>query len=200
MSISAMENIVSNCERRALRSGATKAVPRICDLYAAVPAIAGKIELVYEGEREGVVAVARRILGQAVQAAFKRSFPDAYASKPVKQKGVKGGPVGSKDAPLDDTAYKPVLDWFAKGNRVEITDAMSALDYAKTLEQIPGLRAIAEGNLKPLPDEVPLAMEFVLEGLHQNSLIAREDLEAAVSYKDMLKTMFESMGSGRGEE
>jgi hypothetical protein len=43
-------------------------------------------------------------------------------------------------------------------------------------------------------------MEFVLEGLHQNSLIAREDLEAAVSYKDMLKTMFESMGSSRGDE
>src|SRR5436190_11775612 len=106
MSISAMENIVSNCERRALRSGEKRAVPRICDLYAAVPAIAGKIELVYEGEREGVIAVARRILGQAVQAAFKRSFPDAYASKPVRSKGSRPGP-GTKDAPLDETAYKP---------------------------------------------------------------------------------------------
>ncbi|HUR38214.1 MAG TPA: magnesium chelatase [Planctomycetota bacterium] len=200
MSISAMENIVSNCERRALRSGESKAVPRICDLYAAVPAIAGKIELVYEGEREGVVAVARRILGQAVQAAFKRSFPDAVASKPVKQKSVKGAPGGSKDAPLDDTAYKPVLDWFAKGNRVEITDAMSSTEYAKALEQVPGLKAIAEQHLKPASDQLPLAMEFILEGLHQNSLVAREDLDAAVSYKDMLKTMFESMGSGRGDE
>jgi len=200
MSISAMENIVSNCERRALRAGEGKAVVRICDLYAAVPAIAGKIELVYEGEREGVVAVARRILGQAVQGAFKRAFPDAVVSKPVRQKGARGGASGSKDAPLDETAYKPVLDWFAKGNRVEITDAMSAPDYARALEQIPGLKAIAEGNLKPPPEELPLAMEFVLEGLHQNSLIAREDLDAAVSYKDMLKTMFESMGSGRGDE
>jgi magnesium chelatase subunit I len=77
---------------------------------------------------------------------------------------------------------------------------MSASDYVKTLEGIPGLKAIAEGHLKPLPDEMALAMEFVLEGLHQNSLIAREDLDAAVSYKDMLKTMFESMGSGRGDE
>jgi magnesium chelatase subunit I len=165
-----------------------------------VPAIAGKIELVYEGEREGVVAVARRILGQAVQSTFKRSFPDGYTSKPVKQKSVKGAPGGSKDAPLDDTAYKPVLDWFAKGNRVEITDAMSSADYARALEQVPGLKAIAEQHLKPAADQLPLAMEFVLEGLHQNSLVAREDLDAAVSYKDMLKTMFESMGSGRGEE
>ena len=198
--VSAMENVVSNCERRALKSGESKSVPRICDLYAAVPAIAGKIELVYEGEREGVIAVARRILGQAVQASFKRVFPDAYASKPVKQKGLKGGPVGSKDAPLDETAYKPVLDWFAKGNRVEITDSMSSADYVKVLEQVPGLSGIAEHNLKSLADHLPLAMEFVLEGLHQHSLIAREDLDAAVSYKDMLKTMFESMGSGRGDE
>jgi magnesium chelatase subunit I len=201
MSISAMENIVSNCERRAIRSGEKKAVPRICDLYAAVPAIAGKIELVYEGEREGVIAVARRILGQAVQAAFKKSFPDAYASRPAKTKSVRpGAGPGTKDAPLDETAYKPVLDWFARGSRVEITDQMSGADYVRALEQVPGLRAIAENHLKPAPEELPLAMEFVLEGLHQNSLIAREDLEAAVSYKDMLKTMFESMGSSRGEE
>jgi magnesium chelatase subunit I len=175
-------------------------VPRICDLYAAVPAIAGKIELVYEGEREGVVAVARRILGQAVQAAFKRFFPDAYASKPAKPRGGRPAPGGSKDAPLDDTAYKPLLDWFARGSRVEITDAMSAKDYLSALEAVPGLRDLAERHLKPPADELPLAMEFVLEGLHQNSLIAREDLDAAVSYKDMLKTMFESMGSTRGEE
>jgi magnesium chelatase subunit I len=207
MSISAMENVVSNCERRALRLGERRAVPRICDLYAAVPAIAGKIELVYEGEREGVIAVARRILGQAVQAAFKRSFPDALGSKPLdaapgkspRSKSGRPGP-GTKDAPLDDTAYKPVLDWFARGSRVEITDAMSTADYGKALDQVPGLRGIAEAHLKPAAEEAPLAMEFVLEGLHQNSLIAREDLDAAVSYKDMLKTMFESMGTSRGEE
>ncbi len=199
LSISAMENIVSNCERRAIRLGEKRVVPRICDLFAAIPAIAGKIELVYEGEREGVVAVARRILGQAVQAAFKRCFPDAYASKPVRQKGNRPGP-GTKDAPLDDTVYKPVLDWFAKGERIEITDSMTAADYARALAGVPGLREIAERHLKPGEDESALAMEFVLEGLHQNSLIAKEDLDSAVSYKDMLKTMFESMGSPRSEE
>jgi magnesium chelatase subunit I len=199
MSISAMENVVSNCERRALRTGEARAVPRICDLLAAVPAIAGKIELVYEGEREGVVAVARRILGQAVQATFKRYFPDALASKPAKARTSRPGP-GTKDAPLDETAYKPVLDWFAKGNRLEITDAMSSAEYTKSLQQVPGLAAIAGTHLNPPADQLPMAMEFVLEGLHQLSLIAREDLDAAVSYKDMLKTMFESMGSSRGDE
>jgi len=196
--ISAMENLVSNCERRALRTGEETVMPRLCDFYALVPAIAGKIELVYEGEREGVGAVARRILGQAVQAAFKRSFPDAYAAKPAKGRA-RPGP-GTKDAPLDGTVYKPVLDWFAGGGRVELNDAMPAEDYARVLSRVPGLREIAETHLKPGPGELPLAMEFVLEGLHQNSLIAREDLESAVSYKDMLKTMFESMETSRGEE
>ena len=199
-SISAMENIVSNCERRAISTGEKRVVPRVCDLYAAVPAIAGKIELVYEGEREGVTAVARRILGQAVQAAFKRYFPDAYASKPAaKGRASRPGP-GTKDAPVDDTVYKPVLDWFAKGSRVEITDSMPAGEYARVLGDVPGLRELAEKHLRPSEEELALAMEFVLEGLHQNSLIAREDLESAVSYKDMLKTMFESMGTPRGEE
>jgi magnesium chelatase subunit I len=199
LAISAMENLVSNCERRALRNGERRAVPRVCDFYALVPALAGKIELVYEGEREGVTTVARRILGQAVQASFKRFFPDAYASsKPARGKE-RSGP-GTKDAPLDGTPYKPVLDWFAGGGRVELTDAMPAADYARALAQVPGLRPIAEAHLRPAEDEVALAMEFVLEGLHQNSLIAREDLESAVSYKDMLKTMFESMGTTREEE
>ncbi len=199
LSISAMENVVSNCERRALRTGENRVMARICDLYAAVPAITGKIELVYEGEREGAVAVARRMVGQAVQAAFKRSFPDAYVSKPAKSRGARPGP-GTKDAPLDDTVYKPVLDWFAKGNRVEINDGMTAEEYARALGAVPGLRPLAESHLRPAEDELALAMEFVLEGLHQCSLIAREDLESAVSYKDMLKSMFESMGASRGEE
>lgn len=203
LSISALENVVSNCERRALRTGERRAVPRVCDLYAAVPAVAGKIELVYEGEREGVAAVARRLIGQAVEAAFRRRLPDAYAARPpAAPKGAaKGRPgPGTKDAPVEDTVYKPVLDWFARGNRVEVSDAMGPEEYAEALERVAGLRALAQEHLRPPAEELPLAMEFVLEGLHQCSLIAREDLEGGTSYKDMLKTMFESMGGGRGAE
>ncbi len=192
LSISAMENIVSNCERRALAAGAKKAVPRVCDIYAAIPAITGKIELVYEGEQEGILAVARRIVGQAVQARFQRFFPDSRPSKPARRGKAPPGP-GTKDAPLEESLYKPVLDWFAKGRTVEITDAMSAEDYDRALRSVPGLRELAGVHLSAKGDELPLAMEFILEGLHQCSLIAREDLDGAVSYKDMLRTMFESM-------
>ncbi len=193
LSISALENVVSNAERRALRLGESSASLRLADLYAAVPAISGKLELVYEGEREGVAGVARRVLGQAVLSAFKRRCPDAYASKPAKGRAAKAGP-GTKDDPEGDTEYKPLLDWFAKGGRVEVGDAIPEPDLRRALEAVPGLAGLAERFVKPAPQERSLAMELVLEGLHQVSLIAREDLEGGVAYKDMLQTMFEGMG------
>ena len=106
---------------------------------------------------------------------------------------------GTKDAPLDDGPYKPLLEWFARGGKVEISDSMPSADYARALSQVPGLEGLARRHLQPADGELPLAMELILEGLHQGSLIAREDLESGVSYKDMLKTMFESMESTRDE-
>lgn len=192
-SISALETVVSSCERRGVLTGAKDVVPRLTDLYAVLPAIAGKIELVYEGEREGVSAVARRVIGQAVLAVFKRRCPEAGV-KPSPRGAPKRGP-GSKDAPLDDTEYKPLLDWFAKGGKVEVADAQDAAAHLKALDAVPVLRSLAERHL---PGEDPaLAMGLILDGLHQASLIARDDLESGVSYKDLLKTMFEGMS---GEE
>jgi magnesium chelatase subunit I len=190
-----METLVSACERRGVRTGEKEVVPRITDLYALVPAIAGKIELVYEGEREGVAGVARRVIGQAVLAVFKRRCPDPGAGPVSPKPGVKRGP-GSKDAPLEASDYKPVIDWFAKGNKVELSDALDAKSQRALLEAVPGLKDVAR---RQLPDEDPgLAMELILDGLHQASLIAREDLDSGVSYKDMLKTMFEGMSGDEG--
>ena len=193
--IAAMECLLSNVEKRAMLQGSKKAMPRMCDLYAAVPALTGKIELVYEGEQEGVLAVAKRIIGQAVQAAFQRTFPDAYQNRPRRGKSRAPRPTeGSQDPPEEDSPYKPMLDWFAKGNSVEITDRMTDREYAAALDSVEGLAETAATYLKDLAkNERPLAMEFLLEGLHQISLIAREDLDSGVSYRDMLKQMFESM-------
>ena len=71
---------------------------------------------------------------------------------------------------------------------------MTDREYAAALESVEGLAETAAAYLKDLAkNERPLAMEFLLEGLHQISLIAREDLDSGVSYRDMLKQMFESM-------
>ena len=101
---------------------------------------------------------------------------------------------GSKDTAADETIYKPVLDWFAKGNRVELTDRMPAAEFIKALEKVEGLRDLAARHLKPEgAGETALAMEFTLEGMHQHSLVAREELDSKVSYGDMLRQMFESL-------
>ncbi|HZL72455.1 MAG TPA: magnesium chelatase, partial [Planctomycetota bacterium] len=195
LTIAALENVVSNAEHRALANGEAAVVPRVCDLYAALPAVTGKIELVYEGEQEGPVAVSRRVLGDAVNQLFSRYFPNATPAKPRGRRPAPEGPIkGSKDTAAEETIYKSVTDWFAKGNKVELTDQMSAADYVRALDKVDGLRELATKHLRPEGDgELALAMEFTLEGLHQHSLVAREEIDSKVSYRDMLRQMFESL-------
>ena len=79
--ISALENVVSNAERRALRNREGVAVPRVLDLYSALPAITGKLELEYEGELKGGDAVAREIIRAAVGRVYTRYFESANVSQ-----------------------------------------------------------------------------------------------------------------------
>jgi magnesium chelatase subunit I len=92
--------------------------------------------------------------------------------------------------------YRPVLDWFAAGNHVEISDDMAQGEYARRLTQVKGLERLAAKYLEPGDaDESSVAMELVLEGLHQNSMLSRERSDGATtSYKDMLKSMLSGIG------
>jgi magnesium chelatase subunit I len=183
MTISLMENVVSNAERRGLRTGEAVVRPRLADLYGAVSAISGKVELVYEGEQEGPASVARHLIGKAVKALFARTFPDAYKTK-------------GKDAATAQ-AYKPIVEWFAAGKTVEISDESNARDFHDGLREVQGLETIAVKHLKASdPAELGPAMEFVLEGLHQHSILSRERVDGGgVAYKDMLKSMFSGFRS-----
>lgn len=95
--------------------------------------------------------------------------------------------------------YKPILDWFAAGNRLEISDDMPDGAYCAALEKVPGLEALAEEALasrRRLPHYRALRasiMELILEGLHQHSLLAKEDVDRKVSYSDMLGVMLEGL-------
>ena len=91
MSISLMENVLSNMERRAIIQGEKKVYPRIADLHAAVTAITGKVELVYEGEQQGAIIVARKIIGEAVKETFRRWFPDPTPKKKKKKSSEEEG-------------------------------------------------------------------------------------------------------------
>ena len=111
--ISVLENVISNAERRAVLERLQDAVPRISDIYAAMPSITGKLELEYEGEMKGADTVAREVIQAAVAKTFDRYF-------------------GSSD-------LKQVVQWFELGGQVTLTDNTRTRDGLKSMEKIQGL-------------------------------------------------------------
>jgi magnesium chelatase subunit I len=150
--ISALENVVSNAERRALRAREDLAVPRILDLYSALPAITGKLELEYEGELKGGDAVARELIRIAVGKVYDHYFEGANVSQ--------------------------IVQWFDLGGSLKLDDN---LDSATTVRQLAGIQGLME-KLKTLgitandPDAVRASgAEFVLEGLYAHRRISRSE-------------------------
>jgi magnesium chelatase subunit I len=174
VAIAALELLVSNLERRALATGDSPAHPRLVDLHMLLPAITGKVEMVYEGEQQGVEVVARQLVGQAVQEVFDRRFPEV------------GKEVGSGGE--DDTGpYAGIVAWFAAGNHVELSDEQSFADYEAELAKVPGLLELASRVESGPPEARALAAETILEGLHQHLKLSRQDLDSRISYKEMVK-------------
>jgi magnesium chelatase subunit I len=177
VSISAMELLVSNLERRALSTGDRPVVPRLCDFHMLLPAITGKVEMVYEGEQQGAEVVARRLIGQAVKKVFDARFPEV------------GKEVGSGGED-DRGPYAPIVRWFAAGNEVNLADEQPFADYERELKRVPGLWDLAGkhgGAGGRTREEQAWAAEMILEGLHQHLKLARHDLDSQVSYKEMIK-------------
>ncbi len=176
MPISALELLRSNLERRALVTGERPATPRLCDLQMLLPALTGKIEMVYEGEQQGAEVVARNLIGQAVKKTFESLFPSV------------GREVGSGGED-DDGPYAEIVRWFAAGNTVTLSDELPEEVYRSELEQVPGLSELALASAtKGASDFDPLvAAELILEGLHQSLRLTRDDLDSQVSYKEMVK-------------
>jgi magnesium chelatase subunit I len=179
VAISALELLTSNLERRGLTTGDSPVYPRICDLHMALPAITGKVEMVYEGEQQGTEVVARKLVGQAVKQVFDDLFPEV------------GRGVGSGGE--DDTGpYAAIVRWFADGNTVTLSDEMRFDDYVTELKQVPGLwdlasTGTADDNGGGRPEMRALRAEMILEGLHQHLKLARQDLDSTISYKEMVK-------------
>ena len=182
LTIALLENVVSNAERRALIQGHSREVARVADLFAALSAVTGKIELVFEGEREGPASVAERIVGDGCRAVFERYFPAPYQA---------GRRPKTSEGEEEHDAYKPVVDWFAEGNAVVVSDREASQDVTA----VPTLRDLVNGHMQAAgvalaDDELPVACELVLEGLHQASLLSKERSVDGVTYGDMLQRMF----------
>src|SRR5690606_23118038 len=134
VAIAALESIVSNAERRCLIAGQDETWVRTLDLAAAIPAMSGKLELVYEGEQEGAHKVATGIIASAVRSVFERLSPGVYASRPRPGRKQRESVPEREEGP-----YKPVIDWFAKGRRLELTDEMPDKEFAKLVQSVPEL-------------------------------------------------------------
>ena len=150
--ITVLENVVSNAERRALAAGEPVAVPRVSDIYAAIPALTGKLELEYEGELHGGEKIARQLIRTAVGRVFQEYF--------------------------DGADLTPVVQWFELGGNVRIEENDPASAVLEKLKSIRGLIEAAEALGVGANDEPALrasAAEFVLEGLYARRRISRSE-------------------------
>ncbi len=191
LTISAMENLISNAERRAILLNDSVVVPRLCDLPHVLPGLTGKIELVFEGEQEGSVKVSKALVGKAVRETFKKYFPDPLRKRARTQQEGQGG----RQAP-DDPEYGKIIQWFESGNKIEVADDMPTDRYLQELDKVKGLREVTKKHMQHLDEtcELPSVMEFVLDGLHQNSKIAKDEVDHVTSYKDMVGSIFSGQG------
>ncbi|HET8635449.1 MAG TPA: magnesium chelatase [Acidobacteriaceae bacterium] len=150
--ISTMELVLSNAERRALLHGEKLVLPRVGDLYAALPGITGKLELEYEGEMRGADTVVREVVRAAIGKVFDKYFAD--------------------------TNTQQIEQWFNLGGTTKIEDAKSA---AQTLEELSEIQGLFE-KLSPLgvgdsdsPEHLVAASEFLLEGMCSHRRLSRSE-------------------------
>lgn len=148
--ISLLENVISNAERRALTQGENAPTARISDLYAALGAITGKLELEYEGELRGGEAVAKDIVRRAVGQVFGR-----YSGHLL---------------------LAPITDYFEEDNALKVPDTLPMRELPQVYAAVPGLLdAARELAVSQSPEDVAAAAEFVLEGLYARKQVARSE-------------------------
>jgi magnesium chelatase subunit I len=150
--IATMELVLSNAERRAILHGESVVVPRVGDIFAALPGISGKIELEYEGELKGSEVVIREIIRQAVASVYDSYFADANTQQ--------------------------IEQWFNLGGAVELNDKQRSADVLKSLKEIQGLLeklSPLKVNSKSAPEVAVSAAEFLLEGMTAHKRISRSE-------------------------
>ena len=188
LTISAMENLVSNAERRAIQNDEEVSI-RMSDINAIIPGMTGKMELVFEGEQEGSIKVSKALISRAIREIFKKYFPDPLQRQKKSDKELK-------------THYSDIIEWFQFGGKILIEDDMTFKEYFKELKKVEGLEKFVKKYPQFYETEYELAslMEFVIDGLHQNSKIAKEEFDSSTAYKDMVGSMFTQTGNYEGYE
>lgn len=170
LSITAFENLLSTAERRALKSGAEKTALRLSDFMGIIPAITGKVELVYEGEQEGAAAVAQNLLGDAIHTFFPAYFPK----------------IEKLEKPDEKTPYTDIIEWFFAESGFELLDDSSDEEYQRILGSIVPLEILIKEYQPQLEKEDKFFMkEFILWGLVEYKKLSKDRFSEGYQFKDI---------------
>jgi magnesium chelatase subunit I len=177
MSITALENLISTAEYRTLRYDLKKTRIRMSDMLGIVPAITGKVELVYEGEQEGGAIVAENLIEAAIKSIFEQKFPRIKKLKKADEDG----------------PYTEILKWFASGGEIAIPDDVQDEAYEEMLFAIKPLEKLVERYHEGYPiREKAFLMEFVLWALAANSKLSKERFKTKTAFKDLFDSYLSS--------
>ncbi len=169
MSITAYENLLSTAERRVLISGEEDTTVRLSDFLGVVPAITGKVELVYEGEQEGAAEVANMLIEDAIKTLFPNYFPEI--KKLEKQDAI--------------TPYDDLISWFFNQSSFELPDALTDREYQERLDGITPLEKLVQTYQSETPDkERHFLKEFLLWGLAIHKKLSKQRFTEGVQFKD----------------
>jgi magnesium chelatase subunit I len=170
LSITAFENLLSTAERRALHNGEEKTSVRLGDFVGIIPSITGKIELVYEGEQEGVSQVAQQLITDAVNTIFKEKFPKI-------EKLTKDG---------DPDPYAEVVAWFFEENDFELLDSYTDEEYKNELDRIIPLQQLIEKYQSEISKKDSYFLkEVILWALAENKKLSKFSLGNGLHFKDL---------------
>ena len=170
LSITAFENLLSTAERRALHNGEEKTSIRLGDFVGIIPSITGKIELVYEGEQEGVSQVAQQLIADAVNTIFKEKFPKI--EKLTKES--------------DPDPYAEIVAWFFEENDFELLDSYSDEEYKNELDRIIPLQQLIEKYQPGTPKKDSYFLkEVVLWALAENKKLSKFSVGNGLHFKDL---------------
>ncbi|WP_369994203.1 magnesium chelatase [Winogradskyella sp.] len=169
MSITAFENLLSTAERRSLLAGDSETSVRLSDFIGVIPAITGKVELVYEGEQEGADFVANTLIDEAIKTLFPKYFPKI-------EKLEKQG---------EETPYDDLISWFFNGDGFELLDEFNDVDYKSKLDEVLPLDALIADHQPDIdPKDVYFEKEFILWGLVQFKKLSKFRYSEGVQIKD----------------
>lgn len=170
MSITILENLVSTAERRALLANEETTTIRLSDFMGVIPAITGKVELVYEGEQEGAAVVAERLIKAAIQTLFPGYFPK----------------IEKLERPDEQNDYTEIVEWFFTESGFALPDECPEVEYKRILDEVAPLsKLIATFQSNAPKEDQYFLKEFALWGLVEYKKLSKNRIEKGFQFKDM---------------